>query len=88
MRIIPTDTLDEEDDGGGNSEPSSTLLQVCGPREPHPRQVDILLDRGRPALPALCNLVLFCISQGEVTLVLILLQGLSPVKYNGRPQTL
>jgi len=48
MRIIPTDTLDEEDDGGGSSKPSSTLLQVCGPREPHPRQVDILLDKGMP----------------------------------------
>ena len=48
MRIIPTDTLDEEDDGGGNSEASSTLLQACAPREPHPRQVDILLDKGSP----------------------------------------
>jgi len=46
MRIIPTDTLDETEDGGGNSEPSSALLQACGPREPHPRQVDILLDKG------------------------------------------
>jgi len=55
----PTDTLDETEDGGGNSEPSSALLQACGPREPHPclrathrqaRQVDILLDNGMPAL--------------------------------------
>jgi len=48
MRIIPTDTLDETEDGGGNSEPSSALLQACGPREPHPRQVHILLDKGSP----------------------------------------
>jgi len=41
-----TDTLDEEDDGGGISQPSSALLQACGPREPHPRQVDFLLDNG------------------------------------------
>jgi len=53
MRIIPTDTLDETEDGGGNSEPSSALLQACGPHEPHPRQVDILLDNGMLALPAL-----------------------------------
>jgi len=33
-------------------------LQAYGPREPHPRQVDILLDNG---MPALCNLVLPCI---------------------------
>jgi len=52
MRIIPTDTLDETEDGGGNSEPSSALLQACGPREPHLRQVDILLDKGMPALLA------------------------------------
>jgi len=50
MRIIPTDTLDETEDGGGISKPSSTLLQACGPHEPHPRQVDILLDGGMPAL--------------------------------------
>jgi len=46
MRIIPTDTLDETEDGGGISQPSSALLQACGPREPHPRQVDILLNNG------------------------------------------
>ena len=46
--MIPTDTLDETEDGGGISEPSSALLQACGPREPHPRQVDILLDKGMP----------------------------------------
>jgi len=50
MRIIPTDTLDETEDGGGISKPSSTLLQACGPHEPHPRQVDILLDNGMLAL--------------------------------------
>ena len=43
-RIIPTDTLDETEDESGNSESSSTLLQACGPYEPHPRQVNILLD--------------------------------------------
>jgi len=25
-------------------------LQACGPREPHPRQVDILLDKGMPVI--------------------------------------
>jgi len=44
MRIIPPDTLNEEDDGGGRLESSSTLLQACGPRKPHTRQVDILFD--------------------------------------------
>jgi len=33
---------------GSVLQPSSTLLQACGPREPHPRQVDILLDKGSP----------------------------------------
>jgi hypothetical protein len=41
------------EDGDGISKQSSTLLQACGPREPHPRQVDILLDNGMPALPGL-----------------------------------
>jgi len=51
-------------------------LQACGPHEPHPRQVDILLDNG---------MAVTC----EVTLVLVLLQGpVTCVKYNGRPQHL
>jgi len=31
MRIIPTDTLDEEDDGGGSSKPSSTFAGLRTP---------------------------------------------------------
>ena len=45
MRIIPTDTLDETEDGGGDSEPSSTLTGLRTPRAT-PRQVDILIDNG------------------------------------------
>lgn len=49
-------------------------------QDPHPRQVNILLEKSLlapwnefkyaysmgPALPALCNLIVSCISQGEV----------------------
>jgi len=31
LEFFPTETLDEEDDGGGNSEPSSTLTGLRTP---------------------------------------------------------
>jgi len=36
MRIIPTDTLDETEDGGGISEPSSTFTGLRTPRATPP----------------------------------------------------
>ncbi len=77
--FFPTDTLDEEDDGAAVQN-RAVLLQAYGLCELHPRQVDILHNRSMPALPALCNLVLLCISQGlprEVTPI--------PLHHGARP---
>jgi len=41
----PTDTLDEKN-AGAAFQSGVVPLQACGPREPHPRQVDILLNNG------------------------------------------
>jgi len=45
MRIIPTDTRMKQKTGAAIQN-RAVPLQACGPHEPHPRQVDILLDNG------------------------------------------
>jgi len=49
MRIIPTDTRMKQKTGAAIQN-RAVPLQACGPHEPHPRQVDILLDNGMLAL--------------------------------------